>query len=169
PPSPPDPQFLLISAGLGISGIALPTQSSNGSGTGFFGEVDYVIKPLSWLLPKAYAGVLFTGADTSSCDGTPCDVSAKIGFLGGKLRLIAPIPYVAPFIEGGFGVSFGSLTTRTPEADNGTVNVTYNVPVSAGLALGENQSFEVGLSYLMHPSVGQLDGALDLSIVIPLN
>jgi hypothetical protein len=142
-----------------------------GNGAGFYAALEYVIKPTVWLYPEAYAGTLITSPDSSSCDapGSPCDVSAKIGFVGGKLRLIAPIPYVAPFIEGGIGVSFGALTTRTPEVDNGTTSFTYNVPVAAGLALGADHSFEIGLSYLFHPAVGQEDGAFALSLVIPLN
>ena len=126
------------------------------------------MKPTTWLVPKAYAGVLVTGADSSSCDGgaTPCDVSAKIGFAGGKVRLIAPIPYVAPFIEGGIGLSFGALTSRNPEADYGTANVAYHVPIGAGLVLGE--MFELGLEYLLHPGAGQIDGAFALSFMFPL-
>jgi hypothetical protein len=158
----------VVSAGLGQSSAL---QAPSGSGLGFYGAVEYLIKPTVWLFPEAYAGVLITSPDSSSCDGigSPCDVSAKIGFVGGKLRLLAPIPYVAPFVEGGLGVSFGSLTTRTPEADNGTTSFTYNVPVAVGLALGEDHSFELGLSYLLHPAVGQADSAFTLSLAIPLN
>ena len=157
-----------MSAGLGVSS---PTQDTSGIGTGFYAAGEYVLRTASWFMPKAYAGLLLTSANTTSCDGgaAPCDVSAKIGFVGAKIRLLAPIPYVAPFIEGGVGLSFGVLTTRTPAADNAPVNFTYHFPIVLGLALGKDPSFELALGYLVHPAAHQVDGAYSLSLSFPLH
>jgi hypothetical protein len=37
------------------------------------------------------------------------DASANAVFMGIKVRLLAAIPYIAPFIEVGYGASMGSL------------------------------------------------------------
>jgi hypothetical protein len=37
------------------------------------------------------------------------DASANAVFMGIKVRLLASIPYIAPFIEVGYGASMGSL------------------------------------------------------------
>jgi hypothetical protein len=161
-----DPTYLIVSAGLGGS---IPYQGNHGSGTGLYVEGEYAVEPTNWFIPRAYAGLLLTFPNTSSCDspGVPCDVSAKIGFVGVKARLIAPIPYVAPFFELGVGLSVGVLTTRTPQENDGSVNVAYHIPVTLGLALGKDHNVEVALGYLVHPTI-QADGALAFSLSFPL-
>lgn len=89
------PRSLVGYAGLGMS---YPTHGGYGSGAGLYAEGDYVIEANRWAVPKGYAGLLLTFPGSGACDegGSPCDVSAKMIFVGGKFRLTAPIPYVAP-------------------------------------------------------------------------
>jgi hypothetical protein len=97
----------------------------------------------------------------------PCDVSAKMAFLGGKFRLTAPIPYVAPFLELGIGLSLGVLTAQTPYGD-GTAYFTYNIPISFGLVLGKDQSVDLGIITLLQPSVAQSVGGFVVGLAFPL-
>jgi len=120
-----------------------------------------------WLSPRAYVGLLLTSVDTSSCGGfSPCDVSAKIGFAGAKVRFTAPIPYVAPFVEIGLGASAGRLTTRTASRDQSYAGVTYHIPFAIGLALGRDHTVEVALASLYHHD--QDEGAATISLAFPL-
>jgi hypothetical protein len=164
------PHRLHVSAGLGF---AFPTDDdladTDAEGTGGFGEVEYVYAPVEWATPRAYAGLLLTGAN-GDCPLTPCDVSAKIGFLGVKGRLLAPIPYVAPFFELGFGASVGSMSTRAGGiVDIERSGVMYHVPFALGLALGEHHEFELSLQYLLHPEQRQFGGALAIGFGFPLD
>jgi hypothetical protein len=127
-----------------------------------------------WFTPRGYAGLLLTfddAADDDVCQeevSRPqrrttvtefCEVTAKIGFLGAKGRLGIPIPYVAPFLELGLGLSFGVLRTRTIVVDEETEGVAYHIPAAVGLMIGEHHEFEVALSFLYHPEQRQLGGA----------
>lgn len=87
-------------------------------------------------------------------------MSAKAGFLGAKLRLTIPIPYVAPFLEAGLGTTFGEMSTRTASVDEHFAGVTYHIPIGLGLALGKEHNFEVMFSYLFHPAQKQVAGAI---------
>jgi hypothetical protein len=163
------PHRLHVSAGLGLS---FPTDQdlddSDADGQGGFGEVEYVYAPVEWATPRAYAGLLLTGAN-GDCQLTPCDVSAKIGFLGVKGRLLAPIPYVAPFFELGFGASVGSMSTRAGGiVDIERSGIMYHVPITLGLALGEHHEFELSLQYLTHPEQRQVGAALAIGFGFPL-
>jgi hypothetical protein len=76
--------------------------------------------------------------------------------------LTIPIPYIAPFIEVGIGASFGAMRTRTPTTDEKLAGVTYHIPVGIGLSLGEDHNWDVGFSYLVHPTEKRFDGAIAL-------
>lgn len=153
-------------------GFTFPTNEgladSDADGMGGFGEVEYVYHPIEWATPRAYAGVLLTGSN-SDCQLTPCDVSARIGFLGVKGRLLAPIPYVAPFIELGVGASLGSMSTRAGGiVDIERSGVMYHVPVTLGLAIGEHRDFELSFQYLFHPEQRQFGGAVAIGFGFPI-
>src|SRR5438128_2647440 len=99
------PRAVGLAAGLGL---AFPErqggQDVSGRGTGAYAEAEYIFRPVHWFTPRLYAGLLLTAPESNCGAGVvPCDVSAKIFFAGAKLRLMAPIPYVGPFIELGFG------------------------------------------------------------------
>ncbi len=150
-----------VSAGLGYTD---PLDSVPGSGSGGFAEVEYTYRSVEWLTPRGYAGALITSSrDDCGAAVAPCDVSASVGLLGARLRLMAPVPYVAPFVEGGAGVSLGSVETRVGEAVNeSSSGVTFHIPVAFGLALGEFHEFELALRYLFHPRERQVGSAFAL-------
>jgi hypothetical protein len=147
-------------AGIGVS---LPDDEDvDGTGTGGYGEVEYVYRRVAWLTPRAYTGVLITRPRSDCGAGvSPCDVSSGIFFIGGKLRLMAPIPYVGPFIESGIGLSAGRISTRSGQSvDRTSSGVMYHVPVGLGLAIGPHHEFEISLQYLFHPEQEQISGAV---------
>jgi hypothetical protein len=163
-------QRLAVGVGIG-STLPLDEAASDLGGNGFGGvaEVEYIYESVEWLTPRAYAGAAFMAPRDCEAGVSPCDVSTKIGFLGAKARLLAPFPYVAPFIELGLGGSLGSLSTRVGDTvDHHTNGVTYHVPVTIGLALGERRQFEIALSYLLHPAEEQYTGAFGLRFEFPL-
>jgi hypothetical protein len=138
-------------------------------GTGVLAAAEYVYLLSPWFSPRAYAGFLATFPDGSSCGGgSPCDVSAKIGFTGVKVRFAIPIPYVAPFLELGVGASLGAISTQTPESSHDSPGIAYHIPTAIGLALGEKHNIEFAFSYLFHPEQEQVMGGLVVSLSFPL-
>jgi hypothetical protein len=61
-------------------------------------------------------------------------------------------------VSAGLGVSYATATT----SGMGTV------PLGVGLSLGKDQNFDLALEYLLHPAVGQVDGAFALSLAFAL-
>jgi hypothetical protein len=159
---------LTISLGLGMSGA---TQTgAHATADGFYGEGEYWIAPLSWLQLRSFAGVLLTSTDPHTCsNASSCDVSERILFGGGKIRLLAPIPYVAPYVETGLGLSFGSIRAVDVNVDQRMNGITYNIPFAFGLALGEYHTIDLGLGYLFHPAAWSLSGALAVGLTFRLN
>lgn len=151
-----------VSAGLGL---AVPSRQNGqnvpGTGEGGFAQIEYIFRSIDWATPRLYAGGLLTAAQSDCGPGVvPCDVSANIFFAGGKLRLMAPIPYVGPFIEAGIGASAGKLSTRSGQVVDLTGSgVMLHVPLAIGLALGDRHQFEVGFWYLVHPAQKLICGA----------
>jgi hypothetical protein len=156
-------QYLQPSIGLGLSQAS---DQSDANGTGLWLAAEYVRQATSWFSPRAYGGLLITGTDRDSCP-PGCDVFAKIAFVGGKARLSIPVPYFSPYFELGLGLSLGTMRTRTPYT-NESANVTYHVPIGAGVTLGRHQDFDLGLSFLIHPAIEQVDGAIAIGLRIPL-
>jgi hypothetical protein len=163
---PSTPRSLLVSIGLGESAEA---DGGYGHGSGFYAAGDYVMPAESWLSLRAYAGLILTSPDTTSCNGvSPCDTSAKIVFGGVKARVMAPIPYVAPFLELGLGLAGGAINRQDSTGDSGTVNFTFQLPLGGGLALGKNNDVDLMLLYLLEPLIGHLDGAFAIGVAITL-
>jgi hypothetical protein len=153
----------LISAGLGLSSGA--DDDSGARASGFYGAAEYVFLVHTWVSLRPYAGLLLTFPEHSSCANgvTPCDVSARIGFAGGKIRFTIPIPYVAPFIELGAGMSVGSISTQDAARNETFGGITYHVPVGLGLSIGAKQKVDLALQYLFHPDQHEFGGAFALS------
>jgi hypothetical protein len=162
-------QFLQVSAGLGIT-VPL-VEDTDAEGLGFYGDAEYIYAPVPYLSLRGHAGLLITATDGDTCaEADPCDVSAQIFFLGGKFRLMAPIPWFGPFLELGIGLSAGSLVTRVDGLANERLKgLTYHIPVSVGFAIGRNHEFEVVLSALYHPAPRNAGGALAVGISVPLD
>jgi hypothetical protein len=162
-----------VSGGLGFSfplDDSIRGQNVEGSGNGGWLEAEYVYRATEWITPRAYSGLTIT-VPANDCGPmvSPCDVSARIFFVGAKVRLLIPIPYVAPFVESGIGASAGSMTTRSGSLVNVTSDgLMFHIPVGVGLAIGSKHQYEVSFQYLFHPKQRQFNGALALGLSFPL-
>ena len=78
---------------------------------GFFIQGEYVLKLASWFDLRPYAGFITTSSNGKDLNNNPTFEKAetKALLLGGKVRLRAPIPYIAPYIEIGIGTSMENL------------------------------------------------------------
>ncbi len=158
-------RFIDASIGLGIS---VPYEDIDIYGTGFYGKVEYVIGYNKWVGIRPYAGVLFTSAVENE-DYPDSGISSNIFFLGGKGRIAAPIPYVAPFLELGLGLSFGNLTTDFPMVKYKSNGVIPHIPFTFGLAVGKRHNVELVFTYLYHITAKQFSGASALGLSFPLD
>jgi len=159
---------MVLQGGLGLS---MPSDYNGPShyspyGTGFFLEGQYVVHTKSWFKPIAYGGLEYTSPSSESCSGLfiPCEVSSKSLFVGGKIRLMAPIPYIAPYFEIGVGGSFGSFKVHVSNVDRQDSGVFFHIPMSIGIAVGKNHSTEIVFTYLFYPSIDLTNGAFAVGI-----
>lgn len=160
---------LNVSLGLGFS---YPDESATEAyAAGFLSQAELILKAKSWLELRPYAGFIYTDASDEDLNGNVTDerVETTAFYFGGKGRLRAPIPYVAPFIEIGVGVSIGSFITSTIVYDVDRFGVAYHIPLAFGLELGKNHNVDLGFMYLFHPGEAQFSGALSVGVTIPLN
>jgi len=162
------PQLLGASIGLGQN---VATTNDAPDGTGFYGAAEYVVIMSRLFSPRAYSGLLLTHPNPEGCrtQNGPCDVSAKMGFLGAKARFSVPIPYVAPFVELGLGTSFGAITTVTPSTTRETRGITYHIPAAFGLSLGPAHNFDVAFLFLIHPREKQVNGGATIGLAFKIN
>ena len=94
---------------------------------------------------------------------------SKAFLLGGKARVRAPIPWVAPYVEIGIGTSIGKFETLTAFDNIDKVGIIYHIPFAFGLELGKNNNVDLGFTYYFQPSVEQFVGAFSVGITFPLN
>lgn len=151
-------------------GLSAPYDDVDVVGTGFYLQGEYVIGLASWLQLRPYAGLIF--ASTNNRDNAPNEPDYRSDsngvLLGGKARITAPIPWVAPYVEGGIGASIGSFETVTPGTNLEAGGLIYHIPFTLGLALGPKNNIDVAFTYYFHPTVRQYAGAAALGISIPL-
>ncbi len=141
-------------------------------GRGIYLNVGHVWRANRAVQPIAYVGAIFTAPYDDSCwhADNSCNVSASTIFTGGKVRLMIPIPWVGPFIEAGLGVSAGRITSMAGKSDDRQDSgLLLHVPISLGLALGEDHGYTLAFSYLGYPQKNHVDGAMGIGINIPLN
>lgn len=154
-----------ISIGLGISAAS---NDNDVSGSGFYAQGEFVYSFNTWFALRPYAGLLLTSSDNDDSLISSFESSANIALVGGKGRLTAPIPWVAPYIEIGIGASIGNIITRTAFEDIDTSGITYHIPFTLGLSLGKNNGVDVAFVYYFHPTANQFSGAASVGISIPL-
>ncbi len=137
---------------------------------GFFAQGEFVLKIASWVDLRPYAGFVITNSSGKDLNNNPTNEKAetKAVLLGGKTRIKAPIPWVAPYLEIGIGTSIGSFETFTAFDAISKSGIIYHIPVSLGLELGRNKNIDVGLAYYFQPSVEQLAGAIAVGVRFPL-
>ncbi|NIK92741.1 porin family protein [Mangrovimonas sp. CR14] len=160
-----------INAQIGY-GLSAPNNSvDNIVNDGFFAQGELVLKVTSWFQLRPYVGFIFTNSDGKDLDDNPTDEKAetKAFLLGGKVRLLAPIPWVAPYFEIGIGTSIGKFETFTAFDNIDKGGIIYHIPIAIGLALGKNNNVDVAISYNIQPSVEQYVGAFAIGLTFPLN
>lgn len=99
-----------VSIGFGVSA---PYDDDDVTGSGFYLQGEYVLTITKWIDIRSYAGLILTSADENEQNPPEYKSTANAFLIGGKTRITAPIPWVAPYIEFGIGASFGSFETVT--------------------------------------------------------
>lgn len=168
PPALAQAPKLLVAAGFGESMTLV--DGANGTGSGGYMAVEALSPEPQWLAGDLYAGLVLTWpAGGCGAGVVPCEVSARIFFLGIKVRVMAPIPWVGPFVELGAGLSFGTLTTL-----NGAVvqaearGVIPHWQWAVGLAVGPHHEFSLSLQYLEHNRGKHTCGGVVAGYAFPL-
>ena len=138
---------------------------------GFFAQGELVLKVKSWIEFRPYAGFILTSSNGEDLNGNPTDEKAetKAFLLGGKIRVRAPIPWVAPYVEIGIGTSIGKFETLTAFDNIDKSGIIYHIPFSFGLELGKNNNVDLGFAYYFQPSVEQYVGAFAVGITFQVN
>jgi hypothetical protein len=159
-----------INAQIGY-GITFPYESVDDiADDGFFIQGEYVLKVASWAEIRPYAGFISTNSNGRDLNDNPTNEKAetKAFLLGGKARVRAPIPWVAPYIELGIGTSIGKFETFTAYTDINKSGIIYHIPFAFGLELGKNNNVDLGFTYYIQPTVEQFAGAFAFGITFPL-
>ncbi|OMQ11204.1 hypothetical protein [[Flexibacter] sp. ATCC 35103] len=140
-------------------------------GGGLYLQGEYIIGLKSWFSIRPYAGGIFTSVDKNqNLQGQPqYKVTTNAFLLGTKVRFCAPIPWVAPFIEGGIGTSIGKFETFTPNINFNKSDVLLHIPFNIGLAIGRRNNFEIGISGYFHPAAKQSSGIFAVGYNFPLD
>lgn len=140
-------------------------------GGGLYLQGEYIIGLKSWFSVRPYAGAIFESVDKNqNIQNQPqYKVTTNAFLMGGKVRFCAPIPWVAPFIEGGIGTSMGKFETFTPNVDFNKSTILLHIPFSIGLAVGRYNNFEIGISGYFHPAAKQSTGVFAIGYNFPLD
>ncbi len=160
-------KFINVSIGYGISA---PYDDVEIDGEGFYAQGGYVLGIAKWFSVRPYAGIILTsgGKNELSSISPDFEATSKAFFLGGKVRVLAPIPWVAPYIEAGIGGSIGNFRTFTPFTSVEKKGVLFHIPVSLGLAIGRKNNYEIAFSYLFHNAAEQFSGAFAIGYTFPI-
>jgi len=159
-----------INAQIGL-GLSAPNNSADEIvDDGLFVQGDLVLKVASWVEIRPYAAFIWTTSNGKDLNGNTTDEKAesKAFLLGGKARVRAPIPWVAPYLEIGIGTSMGKFETFTAFDNIDKSGIIYHIPFSFGLELGRNNNVDLGFAYFFQPSVEQYAGAFAVGITFPL-
>lgn len=151
-------------------GLSVPYDQVDFYGSGFYAQGEYVLSLNKWIDLRPYAGVIFTKMGERNPQINPEDhTSTANAFLfGGKARLTAPIPWIAPYVELGIGGSAGSFETVTLYTNINRSGVFVHIPFSLGLELGPNHNVNIEFTYYFHESLKQYSGAAALGLSFPV-
>ena len=168
-----DAQFIKeksISAQIGLGRSAPNKSTDEVDDNGFFAKGELILKIFSWVEFRPYTGLIRTSTDGKDIYGNPSDEKAisKALLIGGKTRLLVPIPGLEPYIEVGIGTSIGRFVTSTTFHDIEKTGIIYHTPFTIGVVLGKKRKFDLGLSVYDQPSVEQIVGAFAVGITFPL-
>ena len=159
-----------ITAQIGYAITVPDNGEDNVINSGFYAQGELMLKVTSWFSIRPYAGLILTNSNEKDVNDQPTDErgETKAFLLGGKGRVRAPIPWVAPYVEVGIGTSIGKFETVTAFDAIDKSGIIYHIPFSLGLELGKNHNVDVGFVYYFQPSVEQYVGALAVGITFPL-
>ncbi|MCV9932656.1 hypothetical protein OIU80_10210 [Flavobacterium sp. LS1R47] len=163
--------FIKVSIGFGSSTSNYEEENPEIiDGTGFFTQGEYIIGVTKWFSVRPYAGVIFTSTSKDAIKNPQgYKVETNAFLLGTKVRLCAPIPWVAPFIETGIGASIGSFKTYTNYVNEKKSGVIAHIPISIGLALGPKNNIEIGVTFYGNLSGEQAFGAFTAGYTFPID
>ncbi len=152
-------------------GLSAPYDDVDITGSGFYLQGEYVLTLAKWIDIRPYVGLIFTKTNTDDNEqNEPAYKSTANAFLiGGKTRVTAPIPWVAPYLEVGVGASIGSFETFTQFTNLDDSGLILHFPFSIGFELGPKHNFDIAFTYYFHNSVEQFAGAAAFGISFPLD
>ena len=161
--------FINASIGLGLTSANYEQQDIRGSG--FYTQAEYIHAVSNWFGVRPYVGIIITSPDDDESPDIKPDygASTKALLLGGKVRLCAPIPYVAPYLELGLGLSLGRFETYTPENHIKKEGVIPHLPFTVGVAVGKKHGVDIAFTYYYMSSIDQFAGAAAVGISFPLD
>lgn len=163
--------FIKASIGFGSSTSHYEEENSEIiDGFGFYTQGEYIIGLNKWFSVRPYAGAIFTSTVADKIKNPQgYKVETNAFLLGTKIRLCAPIPWVAPFIETGIGASIGSFKTYTNHVNEKKSGAIAHIPIGFGLALGRKNNIEIGVSFYGNLSGQQSFGAFAAGYSFPLD
>lgn len=158
-------KFIGISAGLGL---VAPDDETDVTGNGFYAQGEYILNLNNWFGVRPYAGVIIASGTSDKEEMKDYNMKSNAFMLGAKVRVAAPIPYVAPFIEVGVGMSVGSFETYTPLTHVTKSGAIMHIPFTLGLAVGRNHGVDIKFTYYYHNSAEQFSGAAAVGLSFPI-
>ncbi|MDH7444809.1 hypothetical protein [Aquimarina sp. 2201CG14-23] len=156
-----------IDASIGY-GISSPYDDVDIIGSGFYLQGEYVLTITKWIDIRSYAGLILTKTDENEQNAPEYESTTRAFLIGGKTRIKAPIPWVAPYLEFGIGASIGSFETVTPFTNINDSGLIMHIPFSFGLELGPKHNYDIAFTYYFQNTVEQFAGAVAVGISIPL-
>jgi hypothetical protein len=161
--------FINASIGLGVTAANYDKQDIGGKG--LYIQAEYVHSTSTWFGFRPYAGIVITTPDDDESPDIKPDygASTKALLLGGKVRLCAPIVYIAPYLETGLGLSIGRFETYTPDNHIKKEGIIPHIPFALGVAVGKKHAVDVAFTYYFMSSVEQFSGAAALGLIFPLD
>jgi hypothetical protein len=164
-------KYIKGSIGLGYSFSEYDQNDSKYiDGSGFYTQGEYVVGVTRWFSVRPYAGAIFTSTNEDKIKNPQgYKVETNAFLVGTKVRLCAPLPWVAPFIETGIGASIGSFETYTPISNVKKNGLLAHIPFTLGLAIGRKNNIDVAFTYYFHPSIDQFSGAFAAGFSFPLD
>ena len=157
-----------VSIGLGIS---VPYEQMNlFRSPGVYAQGEYILRPASWIDFRPYAGVILTKFKEIDPEELEARYrsSANALLIGGKTRITAPVPFVAPYLEIGVGTSIGSFQTVTPYKTIAKSGLFLHIPVSLGLDFGSKSNMDFKFTYYFHNNLEQFVGAAAVGFSYPI-
>jgi hypothetical protein len=132
---------------------------------------EYVLGITTWFSVRPYAGFITASTDKDDIRAFPSEyeVTTNAFLLGGKVRVLAPIPWFAPFFEIGLGASLGRFKTITSLANTNKKGLALHIPFNLGVALGPKHNIELAFVYYVNPYEEQVSGGAALGFSIPLD